>query len=50
MTEEIKRKIRERAYEIWEYNCENDIPSSELDDWYDAEFQVLQEMENRIIK
>ena len=40
MSDNKEQKIRERAYEIWEYRIENNLFGDTLSDWLRAEVEI----------
>ena len=40
----VQQMIRCRAYEIYEWRIEYDVAGSELEDWLDAEREVLEKI------
>lgn len=43
--ESIEARIRLRAFEIYEWRIENEIPGSATSDWLEAEIEILEQRE-----
>lgn len=41
INEILKKEIEERAYDMWEFRCEYNIPGDALSDWLAAEKEIL---------
>lgn len=44
--EKMKQRIRDRAYEIYEWRIENGIGGNATTDWFDAEQDILEQLKN----
>ena len=45
MTDQVRERIKQRAFEIYEWRQEHDEPGSALSDWLEAELEVLEDIE-----